>query len=220
MRHVILSLVAILALSLAAPAEAQTGRDGYGTQDRGTMGTQDRGTMGTQDRGDMKNFGAEDGAKLDQVITGTVIATEEDNLVLRTDDGRQMTFHISGNHNLGDLDAGQRVQVEYTALGQNRFQAGAIYEVAYGTQPGQVGTQPGQVGTQPGQVGARPGIDQQRGQVDQRGQAWDEQQRTQPGEWAQQRGLPGTASPAPLVGLSALLALGAGFGVWLRSRRG
>lgn len=100
MRYALLSFVGVFALVLATVAVAQTPTDQNTRSDQYT----------SSDKHDT------------DTISGTVVSSDANSLVLTTDDGRQMTFAVDTQSNmLPNLAAGQYVKVKYVDQGAGSY---------------------------------------------------------------------------------------------------
>lgn len=133
-------------------------------------------------------------AQSEQTASGTVVSSSATQLVIKTADGRQMTFVVDSDSNApANLPQGAPVTVRYHDM-NGTFHAANVSATA--AAPSTTQTTPSTDTTAPDTTAtAAPDTD------------------------TGSRQLPATASPLPLLGLSGLLALGGGLGARLLRRR-
>ncbi len=124
-----------------------------------------------------------------QSISGTVVSSTGNTLVIKTDAGDQMTFNLDAmSERPASLTAGSRVGIQYHTLEGGKYHAASVkLEPASGAAP------PSEMTSDETSAADRTA--------------------TEP------RALPGTASPLPLYGLGGLLSFGTALGLRFRSRR-
>lgn len=117
-------------------------------------------------------------------VTGTVVSSSSTQVVIKTDDGRQMTFAVDAQSTVpAGLAAGNPVTVSYHDMGGGTFHAASV-TVSSAGMPSSATAPAAQEPME--RAGAKT--------------------RTT-------RRMPSTASPLPLIGLAGLLSLTAGLGL-------
>ncbi len=148
-----------------------------------------------------------------QSISGTISNLTADALVITTDSGSGMSFKVDSQSNVpASLTTGDKVQVQYRQLSDG------TYEVASLSMPGSSPASSGPGSSAPSSNGMSPSGTNQPATSPSMGgsnQSGAETSATAP---LNNTARPATASPLPLIGLSGLLALGAGLGLRLASR--
>lgn len=208
-------LAAVLALVLAGPIAAQN--DTQANQPGGTS---------------------------DLSMTGTVVSHDGNQLVVTTDTGSRMTFTVDEGILPDGIGEGDRVRISYSSAAGGMYQAISVSEVgAENDRTGMVGTDrtdtddlrddtstPGTTGSETGTMSdtrtnaTDTGTSSTTTTNDRYGST-STTTTTDPygtsSTTGTDRGLPGTASPLPLVGMAGLLSVGAGLGLrYLRRRSG
>ena len=140
-------------------------------------------------------------AQTEQTTSGTVVSSSATQLVIQTADGKQMTFAVDSNTTApGTLQQGSTVTVRYHDM-NGTFHAA---NVSAGT--GSTATTPAATDTRTPALPETPATTSTT-----RTPARDQDTGAS--------GLPATASPLPLMGLSGLLALAGGLGARALRRR-
>jgi hypothetical protein len=129
-------------------------------------------------------------AQTEKTVSGKVVSSSSSQLVIRTDDGRQMTFNVDSTSTVpAGLRDDARISVRYHELAGGTFHAANVTTTAAPTT-----TTPETRTDMPQEPATTAAAEPTRE-------------------------LPATASPLPLVGLSGLLALAGGLGARALRRR-
>jgi len=130
-------------------------------------------------------------AQTEQTVTGSVVSSSPTQVVVKTDDGRQLTFTVDTQSSVpADLAAGNAVTVAYHDMGGGTLHLARVTTSAAGTLPS---TTTGSTTTAPPEP--MP------------------ERTTEPASARGTKRMPATASPLPLIGLAGLLSLTAGLGL-------
>jgi hypothetical protein len=188
-------------------------------------------------------------AQTERSVSGRVVSSSSNQLVIQTDDGRQMTFNVdSQSTGATGLTEGSRVTVRYHEMSGGTFHAANV--MSAGATTGTTATDTSRTGatTDTSRTGAttdtsRTGATTSTGAYPERSTrerttstaAAPEAQQPNPPEsnvgtsaanepttrttGTREGAMPATASPLPLVGLSGLLALSGALGVRALRRR-
>jgi hypothetical protein len=149
-------------------------------------------------------------AQSERSVSGKIVSSSASQLVIQTDDGRQMTFDVDTQSTVpSGLQAGGQVTVRYHELAGGRFHAANVTSTAATPERE---TTTAATPPDPATTTAQPPVTETRPDMDRPAAAPDI-------DAEGRRELPATASPLPLFGLSGLLALGAGLGLRALRRR-
>ncbi|PYQ16965.1 MAG: hypothetical protein DMF80_03000 [Acidobacteria bacterium] len=156
-------------------------------------------------------------AQTDKTVSGKVVSSTSDQLVIQTDEGRQMTFKVDTQSTVPSaLQAGNRVSVNYHELAGGNYHAASVSTTDMGTgatNPNPAYANPNaNPNANPAYPSANTGTTPSTAQ---------EPMREETGTKARRgtRRMPATASPLPLMGLAGLFALSAGLGVGIWRRK-
>jgi hypothetical protein len=145
-------------------------------------------------------------AQSEQTASGTVVSSSPTQIVVRTTDGRQMTFMVDADSKVpGNLQQGSSVTVRYHDM--NGTLHAANVSATSGTGTATSTTQPA----------ADPTGNDARTAATPETTATTRATATDPDTGTTR--MPATASPLPLVGLSGLIALAGGLGARALRRR-
>ncbi len=142
-----------------------------------------------------------------QTVSGTVVSSNDNSIVITTDDGTRMTFtrdSMSGNLPSG-IQNGSRVTVQYDSPNPGSYHVDTVTLAPAGTSnPSE--TSPSGTSNPSGTsiYGSNPSGTTTESNMN---------ENTTTTTTTSKPGMPRTASPVPLIGLAGLLALGAGFGL-------
>lgn len=150
-------------------------------------------------------------AQTELTVSGTVVSSTPTQVVVRTADGREMTFAVDAQSNVpSGLAAGNAVTVNYHDMGNNMLHAARVTTTSAGTStttaPSTETTRPSTT-TAPSYNTAPPPTSSTRTEP------MPESTAATTEATARTRKMPATASNLPLVGLAGLLSLAAGLGV-------
>jgi hypothetical protein len=156
-------------------------------------------------------------AQSEQTASGTVVSSSPTQIVVRTTDGRQMTFVVDADSKVpGNLQQGSSVTVRYHDM--NGTLHAANVSAGSGTGTATSTTQPAADPTgNDARTSAQPETTATTGA--QRDTTTGTTATTDQEPSTGTTRLPATASPLPLVGLSGLIALAGGLGVRALRRR-
>jgi hypothetical protein len=134
-------------------------------------------------------------------VTGTVVSSSPTQVVIKTDDGRQMTFAVDAQSTVpAGLAEGNPVTVSYHDMGAGTFHAASVTVSSAGT---------------PSTTANPPATDTSTYANTTRttAPAAQEPMESAGAKTRTTRRMPSTASPLPLIGLAGLLSLTAGLGL-------
>ncbi len=134
-------------------------------------------------------------------VTGTVVSSSPTQVVIKTDDGRQMTFNVDAQSTVpAGLAAGNPVTVSYHDMGGGTLHAATVTVSSAGT--------PSTTTNPPATTN-----DTYANTTRTTAPAAPEPMESAGAKTRTTRRMPSTASPLPLIGLAGLLSLTAGLGL-------
>ena len=134
-------------------------------------------------------------------VTGTVVSSSPTQVVIKTDDGRQMTFNVDAQSTVpAGLAAGNPVTVSYHDMGGGTLHAATVTVSSAGT--------PSTTTNPPATTN-----DTYANTTRTTAPAGQEPMESAGAKTRTTRRMPSTASPLPLIGLAGLLSLTAGLGL-------
>jgi len=140
-------------------------------------------------------------AQTSLTVTGTVVSSSPTQVVIKTDDGRQMTFNVDAQSTVpAGLAAGKPVTVSYHDMGGGTLHAATVTVSSAGT--------PSTTTNPPATTN-----DTYANTTRATAPAAQEPMESAGAKTRTTRRMPSTASPLPLIGLAGLLSLTAGLGL-------
>jgi len=140
-------------------------------------------------------------AQTSLTVTGTVVSSSPTQVVIKTDDGRQMTFNVDAQSTVpAGLAAGKPVTVSYHDMGGGTLHAATVTVSSAGT--------PSTTTNPPATTN-----DTYANTTRTTAPAAQEPMESAGAKTRTTRRMPSTASPLPLIGLAGLLSLTAGLGL-------
>lgn len=201
-------LTAFLAMGVG-PALAQSQQEQQNQGQSGTQQQMQQGRTSTQT----------------QSITGTVVSVNDNSMVISRDDGTRMTLALDNQTNKPmDVNVGDRVRIDYTTMGTDRFHAMTIAEVSAGTEGRTTyGTESrsGATGTE-GRMGSESRTGSTYGTESRTSTYGSETRTTTRDDMTSRTDASGRTLPATAGPLATLAIAGAalvGLGAWIRRRR-